>query len=138
MGRIPTFLYDDIPWIPYQGSELSVETFGFSSHTNNIKDTVQLLKNMTDAEYDRRISVMKLVRPFYTYEGVFGEIDKFIGDPFGNSGGHLKDVFRIPRQKDVVGNKIICVLCIILVTNSASKLTTLQEKKIYISSLNSQ
>jgi hypothetical protein len=29
MGRVPVFLWDDVPWIPYQGTAASVEHFGF-------------------------------------------------------------------------------------------------------------
>jgi hypothetical protein len=28
MGRIPIFLWDDIPWIPYQGTPISIEHYG--------------------------------------------------------------------------------------------------------------
>jgi len=28
MGRVPVFLWDDVPWIPYAGTSISIETFG--------------------------------------------------------------------------------------------------------------
>ena len=28
MGRVPVFLWDDVPWIPYQGTDISIEHFG--------------------------------------------------------------------------------------------------------------
>lgn len=106
MGRIPVFIHSDLPWIPYQGSPVSIETFGFSAGLtateNTLKDLVHSLKNMTTAQYDQRMDVLKKVRPFYTYEGVFGELDKFLRDPFGPNGGYFRCTVH-PRTERCCG-----------------------------------
>jgi hypothetical protein len=39
IGRIPAYLYDDIPWIPYEGTNASIETFGFIGQRGSIQGT---------------------------------------------------------------------------------------------------
>ncbi len=94
MGRIPVFLYSDLPWIPYMGSNISVETYGFSAgltaSENGLRDMVHALKNLTAEEYGRKLANLKEVRRHFTYEGVFRQLDEFLRDPFGPSGGHLR------------------------------------------------
>ena len=31
MGRVPVFIWDDTPWIPYSGTQMSVEMYGLQS-----------------------------------------------------------------------------------------------------------
>ena len=40
MGRIPVFLWDDVPWIPYQGSEISIEHFGYQRGLHKHSDQI--------------------------------------------------------------------------------------------------
>ena len=40
MGRVPVFLWDDVPWIPYQGTSVSVETFGLQCGLNTQMEQV--------------------------------------------------------------------------------------------------
>lgn len=72
MGRIPVFLYSDLPWIPYMNSNISIETFGSICYTcrlinvmsvgffagmttseNTLQEMVSKLSNVTDLEYIR-------------------------------------------------------------------------------------
>lgn len=96
MGRIPVFLYNDLPWIAYQGSNISIETYGFSagltSTHNDLKEMVHVLKNITTEDYNRKLVHLKNVRQYFTYAGVFHQLDEFLRDPFGPNGGHLRCV----------------------------------------------
>ncbi len=96
MGRIPIFIYTDVPWIPYAGTEIGIETFGFVAHrnhetgANNLTELVHTLKNLTVFEYEKKIKHLKVVRQYYTMDGYFGEVGKFFRDPFGPQGGYLR------------------------------------------------
>jgi len=103
MGRIPIFLYDDIPWIPYQGTDISILTFGFvakrsinSYESENVLNdlsiyrTLEKIKSLPSAKYDRLLSNLKKVRTYYTYPGAIEQINLFFKDPFGVNGGYLR------------------------------------------------
>lgn len=100
MGRIPIFIYDDIPWVPYLGTNISVETFGFlvGNATQGLVDIVHRLKNLTEEEYQSKLTALRHVRPHFTYEGVLHQIDAFLRDPFGPHGGDLRCVSH-PRHE---------------------------------------
>lgn len=107
MGRLPVFLYDDMPWIPYPGTNISVETFGFAAalmhDKNTIPQMVYNIKNMTEVEYQRRLShMLTAVRPYYTYKGIITQITLFLQDPFGSQGGHLRCTYH-PRTERCCG-----------------------------------
>jgi len=40
MGRVPVFLWDDSPWIPYQGTAIGIETYGFQCGLHEQKEQV--------------------------------------------------------------------------------------------------
>ena len=97
MGRIPVFLYDDIPWIPYDGTNISAQTYGFTGgirasgiHTD-IRTTIITIANITEVEYQQKIQALRNVRKYFTYEGVFEQFEAFLRDPFGpEEGGQLR------------------------------------------------
>jgi hypothetical protein len=45
MGRIPVFLFDDLPWIPYNGTNMSADSFGFVGGLSNHHQTLKELGN---------------------------------------------------------------------------------------------
>lgn len=94
MGRIPIFLYNDVAWIPYQGSNISVETFGFSAGmtmTNNtIPAAITRACTLSESEYGRKIELLADARYHYTYQGLINQINMFLRDPFGPRGGNLR------------------------------------------------
>jgi hypothetical protein len=105
MGRIPVFLYDDVPWIPYEGSDIDVHTFGFAgglvpygNHTI-IDKTIEKISKLSRAEYQQKMEALKNVRRFYTYQGVFEQFEKFLVDPFGAKGGCLRCIDHPRTEK---------------------------------------
>jgi hypothetical protein len=96
MGRIPVFVYDDLPWIPYDGSNISVGLYGFSGGLNAVrnhtllKETVWAIGNMTEEGYQKKLQALRNVRKYFTYEGVFEQVEAFLKDPFGPEGGQLR------------------------------------------------
>jgi len=94
MGRVPIFLYDDLPWIPYVGTNLSVENFGFSAGLSDEKKSLVMLadsiKNLTEVEFAHKVQLVLDARFHFTYPGVVRQIEMFIADPFGERGGNLR------------------------------------------------
>ena len=90
-GRAPIYVYDDDAWLPYQGTNSSIEKYGMSvSNRDNMKGLAQFLSNMTDAKYREISEIVYKMREDFTYRGVIKNIDLFIKDPLGPNGGLLK------------------------------------------------
>jgi len=98
MGRVPVYLWNDIPWVPYAGSDVSVEAIGFSSaiggRTSSGKQPLEVLvaelKALSDMEYTAKLQKLRQARRYYTYDGILEQIEQFFEDPFGPRGGYLK------------------------------------------------
>lgn len=93
MGRIPVFLYNDLPWAPYANSDYDPTTFGYvaglTSTFNNLPELVRNLTHITDEDYRKKLAKLREVQYAYTYEGMWYELELFLHDPFGPQGGHL-------------------------------------------------
>ncbi len=90
IGRIPAYMYDDMRWLPYVGTNASVEAFGFSSGRpfgSMVQAMSASLKDPTD--FNRRMEAVKANRHFYTYKGVMEQLELFFQDPMGEHGGLL-------------------------------------------------
>ena len=87
------FLYNDLPWAPYDNSDYDIRTYGFvaglTANFNNLPELVYNITHMSDEEYKRRLAKLHDVAHAFTYDGVFYELDMFLRDPFGPHGGHL-------------------------------------------------
>lgn len=95
LGRIPVFLYTDLPWIPYQGqgsttTNISIENYGFVANADQIPAVIETIKKMSAEEYSQKMKKLKLVRRYFTYQGVMEQIERFLHDPFGPYGGDLR------------------------------------------------
>lgn len=90
IGRIPVFLYTDLPWIPYKGSStLDINLYGFEAGSHDLPALISRLKNLTTAEYEQRLRAVRAVRHHFTYPGVIEQFERFLRDPFGPRGGDL-------------------------------------------------
>jgi hypothetical protein len=84
-------MYDDVQWLPYEGSDAHIANFSYISKMGQAKDLAKQILSTRRDDYDRKISKVKDIRYYYTYEGVINQIEKFISDPFSNTnGGKLK------------------------------------------------
>lgn len=94
MGRIPVFLYNDYPWIPYLGTNISISTYGFVGGLTPFKDHMKRianrLHNVSAEELAERLKNLEAVRYYFTYPGVMHQILQFFKDPFGPEGGYLR------------------------------------------------
>jgi len=104
IGRLPVYLYDDVPWLPYAGTNISVEAFGYSVHALSpaaVDAAAMSLQRdgRNNTELVRRLEVAKQARVHYTYEGVLAQLELFLRNPLGDgdTGGQLRCV-RVPGK----------------------------------------
>lgn len=99
IGRIPVYLYDDVPWLPYEGTDISLNKFGYVAGPKDYQHIVKTLevhsKNAT--EMTKRFLLVQEIRKHYTYEGVMEQLTSFFSDPFGSNGGQLR-CSRLPNK----------------------------------------
>jgi hypothetical protein len=95
-GRCPIYIYDDYCWLPYQGTNISIETYGFAvRNSDTMEELAQKLVNISDDQYNKYIQKVKDIRYWFTYKGVIEQIRLFISDPLGKDGGYLRCT-RVP------------------------------------------
>ena len=105
MGRVPYFIFDDIPWIPYEGTDIDIRIYGFAGgmapagNHGNLRAGVVQFMNLTDDEYKQKLLNVKHVRKYFTYDGVFEEFERFLQDPFGPQGGYLRCIKHPKTEK---------------------------------------
>lgn len=87
LGRVPIYLYDDESWLPYEGSPASVVSIGYSASAQEICSLLKDIKS--DQIKDKLVKVHKY-RSLYSYEGLLEQIELFLSDPFGPTGGLLR------------------------------------------------
>jgi hypothetical protein len=100
LGRLPVYMYDDFQWLPYEGSDAHISNFGYIGKMGQTKDLAKKLKETNNDDYDKKISKIKDIRYYYTYEGVINQIEKFISDPFSSTNGGKFKCFPYHLLKD--------------------------------------
>jgi hypothetical protein len=99
IGRIPIYLYDDTPWIPYQGSDVSIERFGYiATFGQSIDEVVEGIKYSNESDLMSRVTYVKDVREYYTYLGVLNQIRLFLMTPNGSEGASKLKCTRVPEN----------------------------------------
>lgn len=71
--------------VPYENTNISLSTFGYSGQMGKLSLTARAIRSSTDAEYSSKITQVRAVRDYYTYEGVIKQIELFFSDPLGDS-----------------------------------------------------
>ena len=95
-GRSPIYVYDDYSWLPYSGTNASIEVYGIQvCNKANMDDLASALANISDDKYSEYGERVMSIRHLFTYEGVIDQIRLFIKDPLGPTGGYLR-CSRIP------------------------------------------
>ena len=75
MGRLPVYLYDDVPWLPYQGTRIALSTFGYMGQMNFLDAVFQQLLHANSSEVAEKLQQLQRVRSYFTFEGVLQQID---------------------------------------------------------------
>ena len=91
------YLYDDVAWLPYEGTNISLSTFGYSGKMGNLMQLAKQLKSVDEKEYKEKLRRVKEVRTHYTYKGLIQQLEKFFSNPLGSSGGDLRCT-RVPDK----------------------------------------
>ena len=96
IGRLPIYMYDDLPWIPYKGTNISIENFAFLVNHSNLNIVAKEVARMraNSQELQARMDQVKVARIHYTYDGLMAQLDLFFRNPLGegDSGGQLRCV----------------------------------------------
>jgi hypothetical protein len=91
IGRIPVYIYNDVPWIAYEGSNISVTNIGFAAKPGeSMRSVMTRLSKLSQPEITDLLHKVKTARDYYTLDGVISEIRKFFEDPLGPNGGALR------------------------------------------------
>jgi hypothetical protein len=89
IGRIPIYIYNDEPWIPYDGTSHSIRNFGLVYKMDDIPALVSKIDELK-SNVTYLLDAVKATRRHYTYDGVIEQIKLFIEDPLGPNGGDLR------------------------------------------------
>ena len=87
---MPVYLWDDRPWLPYEGSPFALSALGFSGRLGNLRAVVSTLKQTSNATLWAKLAAVRDARHWYTMEGVLEQIGLFVTDPLGPGGGLLR------------------------------------------------
>lgn len=103
LGRIPVYLYQDYPWLPYEGTDVSPAALGLLSRggldrmTSLYREMTRLLGSTELIEkYLERVSGAHWL---YTNEGLLSQMELFFADPF--SAGYLRCSQRYRKYREV-------------------------------------
>lgn len=69
LGVIPVYFWDDIEWLPYK-DKIDYSKFAVSIHDNNINRTSEVLKSITNEQYNSMLAEMEKVKHYFTLEGM--------------------------------------------------------------------
>jgi len=94
IGRVPVYLYDDAPWLPYEGSIASAASIGFVGQLGNLRTLLEQLKKVNNDTLAGKLRAVEAARKMYTMEGVLDQIGLFFSDPLGARGGLLRCSIR--------------------------------------------
>lgn len=95
IGRIPVYVYNDVPWIPYAGTPAGCDTLGFVVRDSfyDLHAFVEKVGALLNMENDRNknqinsmLDAVERHRSEYTYKGVLRQIELFFKDPLDSSG----------------------------------------------------
>jgi hypothetical protein len=87
---VPVYLYDDVKWLPYENTNISLSMFGYQGKIRQIGSLVDKLLKVDKDEYKLKMQKVREIRQYYTYEGILQQIDLFFLEPLGPNGGHLR------------------------------------------------
>jgi hypothetical protein len=77
LGVIPVYFWDDIEWLPYK-DKIDYSKFTVSIHDNNINRTSEVLKSITNEQYNNMVNEMNRVSHYFTLEGMSEYILEYI------------------------------------------------------------
>ena len=66
---VPVYVWDDIEWLPYK-DVLDYSKFAISIHSNDIGQVYEILKSISNENYQSMVEELKRVRHHFTLEGM--------------------------------------------------------------------
>jgi hypothetical protein len=77
LNTIPVYFWDDVEWLPYKDI-IDYSKFAVSIHTNNIPNTAEILKSITDSQYNSMLEELEKVKYYFTLEGMSNYIITYL------------------------------------------------------------
>ena len=99
LGRIPVHIYDDIAWLPYQNTNISLNNYGYIIKTTNILQLCEIIYKETDETIQYKLNQVAIMRDYYTYKGLLKQIEMFLENPFGNNNGNYLRCIALPEKE---------------------------------------
>ena len=88
-GRVPVYLYDDVEWLPYLGTDASPAAIGYSIRWNDTAALAAVLEEARamsqEALQERERRALSFGKTHYQMDGVIEQIDRFF-----QGGGDLR------------------------------------------------
>mmetsp|Transcript_8572 Transcript_8572/g.12778 ORF Transcript_8572/g.12778 Transcript_8572/m.12778 type:complete len:511 (-) Transcript_8572:2351-3883(-) len=92
LGRIPVYVYDTTPWLPYEGTAFGLQEVAILCKETDIEKAVVKMMRIAQSEEAVNAYLGKIRKAswMYRYAGVVKQLELFFSDPFGPNGGLLK------------------------------------------------
>ena len=90
LGRVPLYVYDDVAWVAYEGTDKDVVALGYVAQIGTLEGPIGDMSRKSAAEFAAMLGRVRAVRAHYTYAGVMGQMERFFADPLGPAGGDLR------------------------------------------------
>jgi len=85
LQRVPIYVYDDIPWIPYE-NDIDWADISIPIHISKLHRLPQILEKINETEYNKMIYHMRKIHAnYFTFSGVLEKIGEFIQQPWSAS-----------------------------------------------------
>jgi hypothetical protein len=80
LGRVPVYVYSDVPWVPYR--RLFVRELGFVASLKDLPRVLALVHALTPAEVAaREARASALVASHFSFNGTLAQVAKFLVNP---------------------------------------------------------
>lgn len=105
-GRIPVNIYDDYPWLAYEGTNSSLAQLGYSGKLHSLDKLVNQLLSASHEEIRLKLDRVQKARRLYTTEGVLDELDLFFKDPFNSARSYIRCTSIPPSKASILDNQM--------------------------------
>lgn len=98
LGIVPIYVWDDVEWLPYRGSEnADWDNFALSVNARDVNKIPGMLRSLRNTIEDKRAKLRQLRDSHFTYKGVLRQIELFL------KGGEASSDLRCARMSASAG-----------------------------------
>lgn len=82
---VPVYVWDDVEWLPYTGTELDPKRFCLSVHVSELDGLYDRLVAIGEEEYQERVEEIRRVRRWFRLEGMVEWLERSMESPKGGA-----------------------------------------------------